>query len=311
MNKLILFLIFCFFSLGLQAQEEEVNITVPGGNVYGTLLLPENRTSIPVVLLIAGSGPTDRDGNNPMMKNNSLKMLAEALQANGIASLRYDKRGIAASHNNIAEKDIRFNDFVEDAKTWIDFLKKDTRFHSILIAGHSEGSLIGILAAQENPAVRKFISLEGAGLPMATVLRKQLASQPTQIQEMCHPILEKLQKGDTVGNVSPLLYSLFRPSVQPYLISFFKYDPAQEMARLTIPSLIVQGTYDIQTSLEDAEALAKANPKAEKVTIPKMTHLLKDADSEDKIAQLSTVYSQPDLPLNTTLVETIVRFIKE
>mgnify|MGYP002082259879 CR=1 FL=1 len=163
---------------------------------------------------------TDRDGNNPMMKNNALKMLAEMLRTNGIASLRFDKRGIAKSSNaGLQEKNLRFEDYVNDVNDWVSYLKKDKRFNQVIVAGHSEGSQIGILAAGSNPEIGKVISLAGAGRPASQILRKQLAKQPQQILDMCNPILEKLEKGDTVGHVSPLLYTLFRPSVQPYLIS--------------------------------------------------------------------------------------------
>ena len=96
--KIILFSLLLYLGLSnLMAQEEAVVLQTPTGDIYGTLLTPERNNNLPVVLLIAGSGPTDRNGNNPLMTNNSLKMLAELLAKNGIASLRYDKRGISAS----------------------------------------------------------------------------------------------------------------------------------------------------------------------------------------------------------------------
>lgn len=312
MNKLFLLLSFFLFPALLSAQEEAVSIKAPLGDVYGTLLLPESGSKVPVVLLIAGSGPTDRDGNNPMMKMNTLKMLAESLQKNGIASLRYDKRGIAASAKaGEKESDIRFEDYIDDVRTWIEFLKKDPRFDRIVIAGHSEGSLIGMIASQDNPAVGKFISIAGTGMPAGQILKRQLKAQPQPIQDLCFPIIDKLAQGDTVGKVSPLLSSLFRPSIQPYLISWFKYDPAVEIAKLKIPVLILQGTHDLQCNTEDANLLASAYPTAEKVLIPNMTHVLKDCDSMDQATQLSRVYSETDLPLNPTLTETIVRFVKK
>lgn len=292
-------------------QESEVVMKTATGDLYGTLSVPENTPNSPVVLLIAGSGPTDRDGNNPMMKNNALKMLAEMLRTNGIASLRFDKRGIAKSSNaGLQEKDLRFEDYVNDVNAWVSYLKKDKRFSQIIVAGHSEGSQIGILAAGGNPEIGKVISLAGAGRPASQILRKQLAKQPQQILDMCNPILEKLEKGDTVGQVSPLLYSLFRPSVQPYLISWFKYDPAQDIKRLKIPVLLISGANDLQCTTEEVELLANAYPKAQKHIIPGMTHVLKDCDSQDQVTQISAVYNNPDAPLDKSLEKIIVDFIK-
>lgn len=311
MKNILFSLFLCLGFYPLIAQEEAVVLQTPSGDIYGTLLTPEQNKRIPVVLLIAGSGPTDRNGNNPMMTNNSLKMLAELLAKNGIASLRYDKRGISASAAaGKEEAALRFEDYVKDAKAWADFLKKDKGFTKIILAGHSEGSLIGMLAAIDNPTVSQFISIAGSGEKMSDLLRRQLASQPQQIIDLCMPIIDKLEKGDTVANPSPLLYSLFRPSVQPYLISCFKYNPSEEISRLHIPVLILQGDHDIQCSVEDAEALAKACPKAEKHIIPGMSHVLKDCDTLDKFAQVDQVYNNPDLPLNTQLEEIIIRFIK-
>src|ERR1043165_3945869 len=78
---------------------DTVTLTTPTGALHGTLLVPASTRPVPLAVIIAGSGPTDRDGNSPMLqgKNNSLKMLAEGLAARGIASVRYDKRGIAGS----------------------------------------------------------------------------------------------------------------------------------------------------------------------------------------------------------------------
>ncbi|MFR2510633.1 alpha/beta hydrolase [Odoribacter laneus] len=311
--KIILFSLLLYLGLSnLMAQEEAVVLQTPTGDIYGTLLTPERNNNLPVVLLIAGSGPTDRNGNNPLMTNNSLKMLAELLAKNGIASLRYDKRGISASAAAGKEESVlRLEDYVKDVKAWSDFLKKDKGFTKIILAGHSEGSLIGMLAAIDNPTISQFISLAGSGERMSDLLRRQLASQPQPVIDLCMPIIDKLEKGDTVANPSPLLYSLFRPSVQPYLISCFKYNPCEEISRLHIPVLILQGDHDIQCSVEDAEALAKAYPRAEKHIIQGMSHVMKDCNTLDKFAQIDQVYNNPALPLNTQLGEMIIRFIKK
>ena len=121
--------------------ETIVNLESKNGTLEGSLLLPESKTGIPVALIIAGSGPTDRDGNNPAMKNNSLKLLANALSVNGIASLRYDKRGIGKSQKaGGKEEDLRFDHYISDAKGWLSLLRTDERFKEVIVIsdGHAE-----------------------------------------------------------------------------------------------------------------------------------------------------------------------------
>ena len=277
------------------------------GILKGTLALPDGDGIFPVALMIAGSGPTDRDGNNPMMANNSLKLLAEGMLARGIASLRYDKRGIASSASAGGnEEDLRFETYIEDAVKWVQQLREDDRFSHVIILGHSEGSLIGMMAAARAKA-DKFISVSGVGRPAADILREQLSSQSPLVTAMTDPIIDTLEMGRTVNAVNPMLNSLFRPSVQPYIISWFQYDPAKEIAKLHCPVLILQGTTDIQVKVEDAHMLAAAYPKGEKVILEGMNHVLKNAPS-DRMANLQT-YNDPTLPLTEGLVDGIAAFI--
>jgi fermentation-respiration switch protein FrsA (DUF1100 family) len=291
--------------------QEEDTLKTTTGDVFGTLELPAARTPVPVALIIAGSGPTDRNGNSPALpgKNNSLSMLADGLAANGIASLRYDKRGIAASRAAMgSESDLRFDHFVDDAAAWTQRLRADKRFSTITIIGHSEGSLIGMIAAK-NAAADGFISLEGAGRKAQDILVEQLKPQlPAELMSQTERILTALTAGTMPDSVPPVLAALFRPSVQPYLISWFKYDPAVEIGKLDVPVLIVQGTTDIQTSMTDANALAAANKSARLLTIEGMNHIFKEV-SGDRMAQLPK-YSDPSLPIVPKLVDEVVAFIK-
>ena len=210
MKKLILLLLFIpLLSFG---QEEEITLKTKTGDIKGSLLIPSFSEKTAVVLIIAGSGPTDRNGNNPMMTNNSLKMLAKELQKNGIASVRYDKRGIGESKNSgLQEIDLRFEDYVQDVEEWIKLLKEDERFSNIIVLGHSEGSLIGMIASHKQEA-KKFISVAGVGIPAGDIIRKQLKGQPQFVLDESLKIIEKLENGETVENVSQMLYSLFRPA---------------------------------------------------------------------------------------------------
>lgn len=287
--------------------DSEIILETSTGKLYGTLEVPDSEPPYPVVLIIAGSGPTDRDGNNPRMQNNSLKMLATELLKKGIASLRYDKRGIAKSRGaGLKESDLRFEHYVDDAKDWINFLSQDNRFREVIVAGHSEGSLIGMIASQQKN-VASFISLAGAGQSADKIIREQLTAQPPQVLEQASPILDKLVRGEVTEDVPQMLNSLLRPSIQPYMISWFKYNPQVEIAKLEKPVLIIQGTTDIQVSVEEAARLAKANPNAKKQIISGMNHILKEAESDRQKNALT--YNQPDLPLKSELINIIVDFI--
>jgi uncharacterized protein len=303
-----LFGILLIFSVQLSAQKD-CEIHTFTGTIYGTLQVPSAEKPVPVVLIIAGSGPTDRNGNNPQMQNNSLKMLADSLKSHGIASIRYDKRGIAASRDAGSEEaDLRFDQYIEDACEWIRMLKKDSSYSKIIVAGHSEGSLIGMIAAERCQA-DGFISIAGAGRPADLVLKEQLSTQPVDIRLACYSIIDSLVAGNTVSEINPLLFSLFRPSVQPYMISWFKYNPQVEIAKLNIPVLVLQGTTDVQVKLEDAQLLVNSKKGARMKVIDGMNHVLKNASSMRQ-ENLAT-YSNPTLPLNAVLVRNIVMFIDQ
>lgn len=291
---------------------QEVRLETPTGALFGTIQLPASasRGKVPVVLLIAGSGPTDRDGNTAGAgKNDSLEMLAAALAENGIASLRYDKRGIGASAGAITtESELRFETYVDDAAAWAKFLRADDRFSRLMIAGHSEGSLLGMLAAQKSGADR-VVSIAGPGRPAGDLLLTQLDGQLTpSLMESARAIIASLVAGRTTTNVPPELAVLFRASVQPYLISWFAYDPAAEAAKLGVPLLIVQGTTDLQVSVDDARLLAAAQPGAKLVVIDGMNHVLKDVPA-DRTTNLAS-YSDPTLPADRKLVDAITAFAK-
>ncbi|MDF2191792.1 alpha/beta hydrolase [Paraflavitalea sp. CAU 1676] len=293
--------------VGQSVTETAVTLNTATGNIAGTLSVPAatRKTNIPVALIIAGSGPTDRNGNNPVMKNNSLRMLSDSLLQHGIATLRYDKRAIGESAAAARSEDqLRFDDYVSDARGWLHELKQGKRFSKVVVIGHSEGSLIGMLIAQE---ADQYVSLAGAGQSADLVLKEQLKAQPPMIKDIAYPILDSLAQGKTVDSVNKLLYSLFRPSIQPYMISWFKYNPQTIIGKLTVPVLIVQGENDIQVSVEEAKLLSAANKKATLVLVPRMNHVLKPVEG-DRAANIK-VYNDPALPLAPELVKSIVGFI--
>ena len=298
---------------GAFAQEE---VTLPAGDrveLHGTLCVPaEAEGAVPLVIIVAGSGPTDRNGNNPQMENNSLKMVAEALQAEGIASLRYDKRGIARSRvEGLKEEELSFDDYVADLKAWVDRYAEDRRFSKIVILGHSEGSLVGLAVATDDPAVKGFVSVAGSGRSADKLIKEQVGRQSSQLLAMIAPIVDSLKAGRTVEGVMPQLNSLFRPSVQPYLISWFRYDPAELIARVQCPVLVVQGDKDLQVTMEDADGLCAACPAARKAVIQGMNHVLKTTDTMEMQVQVIKTYMDPTLPLHRDLMPPVVAFIKD
>lgn len=310
-----------FFLCGLccRAQvlplEENVVLNTKEGQIKGKLLLPGRVKTCPVVLIIAGSGPTDMDGNSAIgnLRNNSLKFLAEGLAANGIASLRFDKRGIGTSASaGKEEAKLRFEDYVNDVTGWIDYLAKEKRFTTITVAGHSEGALIGMLACQNQPKVKGYISVAGAGRPAYEIIEAQVAAQqnPEAVRKEVASINGSLKNGKEVSDVPAYLQSLYRASVQPYLISWFKYNPRTVIASVKVPVLIVQGKNDIQVSVEDAELLKKGCPAAELLLIDKMNHVLKDCESKAVQQQMLT-YGNPSLPVNSTLIASVSTFVKK
>jgi uncharacterized protein len=287
--------------------EQRVQLKTTTGTLQGTLDLPNNTSPWPVVVIIAGSGPTDRDGNQALMKNNSLKLLGQALAAKGIAALRYDKRGIAESASAAPrEEDLRFETYVADVVQWVAWLRQDSRFRRVGLIGHSEGSLIGMLAAKQ-VKVDTFVSLAGSGRAAPALIREQVNTKlGPSLKARSNQILDELVAGRTVTDIPKDLAALYPPSVQPYLISWFKYDPVREIAALETPVLIVQGTTDRQISVDDSKRLAAAKKDAKLRLIDRMNHVLKHATTP---AEQEAAYVDPSLPIQAQAVEEITGFL--
>jgi uncharacterized protein len=293
------------------AAQSDITLQTATGKIHGTLVLPAQLPA-PVVLIVAGSGPTDRDGNAGLLRPDSYKLLATALAARGIASVRYDKRGIGASASAAtSEKDLRFETYVEDAAAWLSLLHADARFFTVGLVGHSEGSLVGMLAVQRAPA-DAFVSLEGAGRPAPVVLREQLKAQlPEELNAQADAIIAQLQQGHTVANTPAELAALFRPSVQPYLISWFKYDPAVEISKLRVPVTIVQGTADLQVTMADADALKAGDPAARLVVVTGMNHVFKYAPDTTSQSAVVKGYEDASLPVDPHVVDAVASAMRQ
>lgn len=285
------------------SQEIEVNSLIKG-----TLFSPKKVTNkTKLVILIAGSGPTNRSGNSTIGGvNNSLKYLAEGLAQNGIAVFSYDKRIFAQMiTKTLDEKTLSFEDFINDAKDVITYFQSQKKYSKTIIAGHSEGSLIGMVAALNT--VDGYVSLDGAGRCIDEVLSEQITKQAPSLKEAADKALATLKEGKTFENKNPMLASLFRESVQPYMISWIKYDPRVEIKKLTIPILLINGTKDLQVPTTDAELLYSASPKSELKLIENMNHIFKEIKLEEDNLKS---YSNPNLPVMPELINTMTTFIK-
>ncbi len=289
--------------------QRPISLDTGNGELFGSLLLPKSDTPVPVVLIISGSGPTDRDGNNPEGgRNDSLKRLAWVLARHNIASVRYDKRGVAASLAATPdERNLSVEAYVADAVAWSRKLAADPRMGPLILLGHSEGALIASLAAPQAHAAA-VISLSGSARPIDQVLRQQLSQRlPPPLMLRSNELLDSLKAGRPDGNVPAQLQFIFRPSVQPYLISLFRQDPAGAFAALKVPALIIQGSHDIQVGVEDARQLKAARPDAELALIEGMNHVMRIVPNDVK-RQLDS-YKDPNLPLAAELGTRIVGFI--
>jgi len=250
-------------------------VKTQGARIHSVLSRPVNTNSNILAIIIPGSGPTDLNGNQPKIKNNSLLFLSNALVLNNIATVRYDKRGIAGSSSkDIDESKMNIESGAEDLIGLIDFYRKEG-FDKIYLIGHSEGSLIGLLAAQQRD-IAGLVSVCGAGNSADKLLKSQLQPKlPQPLFKETEAIIDSLKEGKTVKNISEHLKLLFRPSVQPYLISWFRYDPSNLAAKLKAPLLIVHGDKDIQIDMAESAILHNASPDSKYVIIKNMNHILK------------------------------------
>ena len=282
----------------------------------GTLETPDSPAPWPAVLIVAGSGPTDRDGNSAGIPgaNDSLKQLAQGLAKQGVASVRYDKRGIGQSVPTsgpaLREEDLVFGDFVNDAAAWVRQMQGDRRFAGVGLVGHSEGAIIALAVANSTP-VGAVVTLAGPGENLADVLQRQVRANPANPPELVAEvdrILTELRAGRRVTSVPPVLAALFRPSVQPFLISAIRYDPARLIKAVKAPVLIVQGERDLQVTPDDARRLAAADPQARLLLIPGMNHLLKQVGDDLALNQRS--YGDPTVTFSPALLPAVVPFLK-
>jgi uncharacterized protein len=310
MNRNSIILILFVFPFSLKGQTiDTIFIKIGEQEIHSVLTRPATDRACPLAIIIAGSGPTDLNGNQPNMSNNSLRYLSEALGENKISTLRYDKRGVGKSKIiDFKESDLTIDIYADDLVSIINYLK-GKGYSAIYVIGHSEGSLIGLIAIQKIN-ISGFISIAGAGNSADEILKKQLRPKlPPVLFTQIESIIDSLKNSNLVKQVPPQFNSLFRPSVQPYLISWFKYKPTLLVSELNCPEIIIQGDKDIQVDLEEAKKLISASKNGRSLIVNNMNHVLKTikGDVNDNISS----YSNPSLPINIDLVNGIVDFIND
>lgn len=309
----------CFLGCSLSAQvassEHFLDAPGPTGLLKGTLLAPTLKSAA-VVLIIPGSGPTDRDGNNPAgVRAATYLLLAEGLASRGVATLRIDKRGMFASAAATPDANaVTIADYVVDVRSWVAALRKQTGAPCVWLMGHSEGGLVAMASAKEQADVCGLVLVATAGRPMGAVLRDQLKANPANapILGQALPAIDLLEHGHRVDTASlhPALQGLFNPAVQGFLISAFSYDPGRVLAGYAKPVLVLQGQRDMQVGEADAQLLKRTAVQAKLVLLPNVNHVLKSVTTDDPRANIAT-YGDPGLPLAAGVVDAIAEFLSD
>lgn len=300
----------------LAAAPEELAAAGPQGPLKATLLAADPAGQrAPVVLIIPGSGPTDRDGNNPLgVKAAPYRLLAEALAGQGISTVRIDKRGMFASAAAIPDPNrVTISDYASDVHAWTRVVRTRTGAACVWILGHSEGGLVALAAAQQPEGVCGLILVAAGGRPLGAVLREQFRANPANAPVLgdAESAITRIERGEPVdvSAMHPALQRIFAPAVQGFLISSLSLDPARLLAAYRGPVLILQGERDLQVSVEDARRLAQADAKARLVLLPEVNHVLKTVAADTRAANLAT-YADPGLPLAPGIAEAIAGFVR-
>ena len=290
-----------------QADNSPGEFVVSLDGLDGVFVDAVGATAAAACVIVAGSGPTDANGNNPFApRTDNLRRLAIALATAGIASVRFDKRGVARSAAGAPpEEQMTIDAAAADVAAWANWLGGRAG-RNLFLSGHSEGALLCLLAAARLK-IGGVVSLCGAGRRLDAVLVAQLgaAAMPDALRANAMEVMAELVAGRRVANVDPALAALFRPSVQPYLMSIFARDPAAELAACQSPVLVVGGGRDVQVLRADFDALVAARPEAEQLWLPSMTHALQD-DEDDAAAPSTASVARP---LARGLVEKIIDFV--
>ena len=291
----------------------ETPYTIRSGTLglVGTLTVPRGVTgSVPVAVLIAGSGPTDRNGNSVMgIRPNSYAQLAWRLAERGIATLRYDKRGMPGTQGTFEVTQMTLEDFAADARAAAESLARDHRFSRVVLVGHSEGASLALIAARQGAPVAGVVHVSGLGRPLGAVMREQLSRQFDSATLVRYDTAMKYYlRGEQPADVPQPLGMLFVPVNRTFMRSLAAFDPSAAIRAVRQPVLIVQGETDLQATVADAERLHAARPDARLVILPEANHVLKHVVDRTLPGQMGT-YQDPGVPIVPAAVAAIADWI--
>lgn len=298
-------------AVNAELTESPVIVKTLAGSISGSLVTPKDaKGKMPLVIIIPDAGAVDRDGNNAKigLTANTYKILANDLANKGIATLRYDKRRVGESVSATKESQLRFEDYSDDVVSLITYMNGDQRFSKIVLFGHGEGALAGMLAAPDEP-VQGLITAEANSDMGEKILIEQMKSKPQFLRDEFKTILDSMKKGKTTEKVDLPLYYIARPSIQSFLMSWCRYDPPRVLKRVKIPVLVIQGTNDLTVATDNADKFKKGKSDASTLVIKGMNHILREAPTDPE--QNMITYGKPDLPLKTELVTGIVDFVNK
>lgn len=307
MIRIISYVIVSVFGIIIsfaQIKSEEITINNQAIQLPGTLTYSQEK--VPLIIWVHGSGPVDRNGNQPAQNVNAnyIKQFRDAVNKENIAFFSFDKR-TATKNNSAYLKDTKFTDFALDIDVIVNHFKKDNRFTKITLIGHSQGSLIAMLVSKN---IDKYISLAGAGETIDKTIVKQISKNNLTLGEAAQKQFDTLKAKGKIETVNPFLMNIFAKQNQEFLYEWMQINPTEEIKKITIPTLIINGDKDLQVKIEDAENLKNAKPNAELVIIKNMNHVLKNIEKEE---DNMTSYFSPDFPISEKLIKTIVEFVKK
>ncbi|WP_457035453.1 alpha/beta hydrolase family protein [Geodermatophilus sp. SYSU D01176] len=266
----------------------ELPVRVPGEPpLAGTLTLPDVPTPVPAVLLATGSGPLDRDSNHRRMRFDVTRALAHTLAEGGLASLRYDKRGVGGSPGDWRAAGLHDN--VDDLARAREALaaRPEVDPGRVLLAGHSEGALLAAaLAAREGVAVAGVVLLAMSATPGAELLRWQARrigpTLPAPVRGLLRLLRTDLEQRVAANHRRILATTTDVARLGGVRLNarwtreFLRHDPRADLARLTVPVLAITGEKDLQVPADDLAVLAATVPgPVEAHRVPDLTHTLR------------------------------------